>query len=113
MTRVRPASGGHTQLTLRRDRDVLDAIAFGRADLTESVAEGRPGGCRRDARVSRTFGGYESLQLLVRDVAPSGSHPAAQAILAGGSAAATERTGPVDAAEPPAEPGLAVGGLDR
>ena len=83
MTRVRPASGGHTQLTLRRERDVLDGIAFGRADLVESVAEGD----RVDvvaALASRTFGGFESLQLLVRDVAPSGSHPAAAEILAAG-----------------------------
>ncbi len=110
VTRVRPASGGHTQLTLRRDRDVLDAIVFGRADLIESVAEGD----RVDivaTLASRTFGGYESLQLLVRDVAPSGSHPAAMAILAGGPAATAEPAGPA----PDAAPDLvaAVGGLDR
>jgi single-stranded-DNA-specific exonuclease len=83
VTRVRPASGGHTQLTLRRERDVLDGIAFGRSDLVESVAEGD----RVDvvaALASRTFGGFESLQLLLRDVAPSGSHPAAAEILAAG-----------------------------
>ena len=38
VTRVRPASGGHTQLTLRRRLDVLDGIAFGRSDLAELVA---------------------------------------------------------------------------
>ncbi len=82
VTRVRPASGGHTQLTLRRDRDVLDAIAFGRSDLATTVAEGD----RVDVvatLASRTFAGLESLQLVVRDVASSGSHPEAAAILAG------------------------------
>ncbi len=80
--RVRAANGGHTQLTLRRDRDVIDAIAFGRDDLATSLAEGD----RIDlvARLaSRRFGGYETLQLEVRDAASSGSHPDAAAILAG------------------------------
>ena len=61
---------------------MLDGIAFGRADLMETVHEGD----RVDvvARlVSRSFGGYESIQLEVRDVAPSGSHPEARAILDG------------------------------
>ena len=40
VTRVRAATGGHSQLTLRRDRDVLDGIAFGRPDLAEVVREG-------------------------------------------------------------------------
>lgn len=72
VARVRPANGGHTQLTLRRERDVLDAIAFGRDDLPAALAEGD----RVDvvARiVSRRFGGIESLQLEVRDIALSGS----------------------------------------
>jgi single-stranded-DNA-specific exonuclease len=72
VTRSRAANGGHTQLTLRRRIDVLDAIAFGRPDLATSVREGD----RVDvvARlVSRRFGGYESLQLEVRDVAPAAS----------------------------------------
>ena len=38
--RVRAASGGHTQLVLRRELDVLDGIAFGRADLATTLAEG-------------------------------------------------------------------------
>ena len=74
VTRVRAASGGHSQLTLRRDRDVLDGIAFGRPDIAEVVREGD----RLDvvARLtSRTFGGFESLQLDIRDVATAGSHP--------------------------------------
>ena len=82
VTRVRAATGGHSQLTLRRDLDVLDGIAFGRADLAEVVHEGD----RLDvvARlVSRTFGGFESLQLEIRDAATAGSHPEAAAILAG------------------------------
>ena len=80
VTRVRAATGGHTQLTLRRERDVLDGIAFGRSDIAEVVHEGD----RVDvvARLtSRSFGGFESLQLDIRDVATSGSHPAAAAIL--------------------------------
>ncbi len=80
VTRVRAATGGHSQLTLRRDRDVLDGIAFGRPDIAEVVNEGD----RLDvvARLtSRQFGGFESLQLDIRDVAASGSHPAAAAIL--------------------------------
>ena len=72
VTRVRAATGGHSQLTLRRDRDVLDGIAFGRSDIAEVVREGD----RLDvvARLtSRHFGGFESLQLDIRDVASSGS----------------------------------------
>jgi single-stranded-DNA-specific exonuclease len=81
VTRVRAAAGGHSQLTLRRERDVLDGIAFGRPDIAEVVREGD----RLDvvARLtSRRFGGYESLQLDIRDVATSGSHPHAAAVLA-------------------------------
>jgi single-stranded-DNA-specific exonuclease len=92
VTRVRAATGGHSQLTLRRDRDVLDGIAFGRADIAEVVQEGD----RLDvvARVtSRTFGGFESLQLDIRDVAASGIHPVAAAIL-GPSAAASQPATP-------------------
>ena len=84
MTRVRAASGGHTQLTLRRRLDVLDGIAFGRSDLAETVHAGD----RVDvvARLaSRTFGGYESLQLDIRDVATAGL-----AGLAGSAASAAE-----------------------
>jgi single-stranded-DNA-specific exonuclease len=81
VTRVRAATGGHSQLTLRRERDVLDGIAFGRADIAETVHEGD----RVDvvARLtSRVYGGFESLQLDIRDVATSGSHPGSAAILA-------------------------------
>ncbi|HEY4634491.1 MAG TPA: DHHA1 domain-containing protein, partial [Candidatus Limnocylindrales bacterium] len=80
VTRVRLAGTDHTSLTLRRDRDVLDGIAFGRADIAGLVAEGD----RIDvvARItSRRFGGLESLQLEIRDAAPSGSHREAAAIL--------------------------------
>ncbi|MHB8891693.1 MAG: single-stranded-DNA-specific exonuclease RecJ [Candidatus Limnocylindrales bacterium] len=99
--RVRAANGGHTQLVLRRERDVLDGIAFGRADLAVGLAEGD----RVDvvARLtSRTFGGLETLQLEVRDVAPSGSHPRTAAVLAraaGGPGA--EPVGPGRAAPVP------------
>ena len=81
VTRVRAASGGHSQLTLRRELDVLDGIAFGRPDIAETVHEGD----RLDvlARLtSRRFGGFESLQLDIRDVATSGSHPQTAAVLA-------------------------------
>jgi single-stranded-DNA-specific exonuclease len=84
VVRVREAAGGHTQLTLRRERDVLDAIAFGRTGLAALLAEGD----RVDivARLaSRQFGGYESLQLEVRDLAPSGYHPEAMALLRAGA----------------------------
>ena len=78
--RVRAASGGHTQLVLRRDRDVVDGIAFGRADLATSLVEGDV--VDVVARLaSRVFGGLETLQLEVRDVAPSGSHPRAREVL--------------------------------
>jgi single-stranded-DNA-specific exonuclease len=80
VTRVREATGGHTQLTLRRERDVLDGIAFGRPDIAQVVQEGD----RLDvvARLtSRLFGGFESLQLDIRDVATSGSHAESAVIL--------------------------------
>ncbi len=78
--RVRRAGDGHTSLTLRRSRDVLDGIAFGRADIADLVHEGD----RIDvvARLtSRRFGGLESLQLEIRDAALSGAHPEADAFL--------------------------------
>jgi single-stranded-DNA-specific exonuclease len=81
VTRVRLAAGGHTQLTLRRTRDVIDSIAFDRPDLAETVAEGD----RIDVvgrLASRAFGGFESLQVEIRDVAASGAHAEAAAILA-------------------------------
>jgi len=68
VTRIRATSGGHAQLTLRREVDVLDGIAFGRGDLVGTVHEGD----RVDVAarlMSRRFGGYESLQLGVIDVA--------------------------------------------
>jgi single-stranded-DNA-specific exonuclease len=71
VVRAREASGGHSQLVLRRDRDVLDGIAFGWPELSALVREGD----RIDlvARlVSRRFGGIESLQLEIRDAAPAG-----------------------------------------
>ena len=59
---------------------MLDGIAFDRADLAEIVHEGD--GVDVVARLaSRTFGGFESLQLEIRDVAPSGSHPEAAVVL--------------------------------
>ncbi len=72
VTRIRAASGGHTQLTLRRDVDVLDGIAFGRDDLVGRIGEGdRVDVVARPA--VRTFGGFESIQLEIRDIARTGS----------------------------------------
>ena len=75
VTRVRATAGGHAQLTLRKRLDVLDGIAFNRPDLTATVREGD----RLDVLgrlVTHRFGGYESIQLEIRDVAPAG-HAAA------------------------------------
>jgi single-stranded-DNA-specific exonuclease len=84
VTRVRQAGTDHTSLTLRRDRDVLDGIAFGRLDIAALVHEGDV--IDVVARLaSRTFGGFESLQLEIRDAAPSGSHPAAALVLGAGA----------------------------
>ena len=70
--RTRVATGGHAQLVLRKERDVLDGIAFGWPELAEAVAEGD----RVDIvgrLVSRTFAGNETLQIDVRDAAPAGT----------------------------------------
>ena len=80
--RVRQAGTDHTSMTLRRDRDVLDGIAFGRVDIAALVHEGDV--IDVVARLaSRTFGGFESLQLEIRDAAPSGAHAEAAVVLAG------------------------------
>ena len=100
--RVRAANGGHTQLVLRRERDVLDGIAFGRPDLAEGLAEGD----RVDvvARLaSRTFGGLETLQLEVRDVSASGTHPRAAEVLARAAGGAGATPVPSMRPRPPAE----------
>lgn len=84
VTRVRAAAGGHAQLTLRRDLDVVDAIAFDRGDLCDVVREGD----RVDVAghlASRRFGGRETLQLVVLDVAPArtgGARPSRKPIAA-------------------------------
>ena len=91
--RVRAANGGHTQLVLRRGRDVVDGIAFGRADIAHHLEEGD----RVDvvARLaSRAFGGLETLQLEVRDVAASGSHPRAREVLERAAGLAGAPVGP-------------------
>ena len=98
--RVRAANGGHTQLVLRRERDVIDGIAFGRPDLAAGLADGD----RIDvvARLaSRVFGGLETLQLEVRDVAPSGSHPRAREVLDRAAGRAGAPVGPGLAAAVP------------
>jgi single-stranded-DNA-specific exonuclease len=81
--RVREAEGGHTQLVLRRRLDVLDGIAFGWPELSRDVAAGDVIDVVAQLR-SRRFGGIESLQLEVRDAAPSGHHAEARAILEAG-----------------------------
>ncbi len=96
VTRVRATNGGHTQLTLRRRLDVLDGIAFGRPDLAETVHDGDQ--VDVVARLtSRTFGGYESLQLDIRDVASSGLNAATMGDVANSPAryGAAERPGVV------------------
>jgi single-stranded-DNA-specific exonuclease len=106
VTRVRAASGGHTQLTLRRRLDVLDGIAFGRSDLAETVREGDL--VDVVARLtSRTFGGFESLQLDIRDVASADRGPSTELIAtaADSIAAAGESLAAADA------PVLSGGGL--
>jgi single-stranded-DNA-specific exonuclease len=87
VTRARAATGGHSQLTLKRKLDVLDGIAFGRSDIAELVHEGD----QLDvvARLtSRKFGGFESLQLDIRDVAPAGYHTVESPMVAPALAAA-------------------------
>jgi single-stranded-DNA-specific exonuclease len=72
VNRVRAANGGHTQLTLRRGRETVDGICFGRTDLAEQLMEGTE--IDVVARLaSRTFAGLETLQLEIRDVGPAGS----------------------------------------
>ena len=78
--RAREADGGHTQLVLRRRLDVLDGIAFGWPELAGQVTEGDVIDVVAQLR-SRRFGGIESLQLEIRDAAPSGSHPEARALI--------------------------------
>jgi single-stranded-DNA-specific exonuclease len=98
VTRIRPATGGHSQLTLKRERDVLDGIAFGRPDLAETVQIGD----RVDVvgrLSSHRFGGFESLQVEIRDLATSGSHLEAAAIL---SAAGADGAPVLDLPPPPA-----------
>jgi single-stranded-DNA-specific exonuclease len=80
VTRSREASGGHSQLTLKRQLDVLDGIAFGRPDLATTVREGDLVDVV-GRLTSRRFGGFESLQVEIRDVATSGSHAEAAALL--------------------------------
>ncbi len=74
------ADGGHSQLVLKRRLDVLDGIAFGWPELAGEVTEGQVIDVVAQLR-SRRFGGIESLQLDIRDAAPSGHHPEARAIL--------------------------------
>lgn len=72
VVRVRAARGGHTQLVLRKGREVVDGVCFGRDDLAAELREGDQ--LDLVARLaSRTFGGYESLQLEIRDAAAAGA----------------------------------------
>jgi single-stranded-DNA-specific exonuclease len=96
VVRARLANGDHTQLTVRKGLEVLDIIAFGRPDLATDI----PGGARIDAvvrLVSRVFGGFESLQLELRDTALSGEAPwdapqGRPSVLAAGAATAATPT---------------------
>lgn len=81
VTKVREAAGGgHTLLVLKRRLDVLDGVAFGWPELSRQVSEGDVIDVVAQLR-SRRFGGIESLQLEIRDAAPSGHHPEARTIL--------------------------------
>ncbi|HEX2626592.1 MAG TPA: single-stranded-DNA-specific exonuclease RecJ, partial [Candidatus Limnocylindrales bacterium] len=81
VTKVRATGdGGHTSLVLKRRLDVLDGIAFGWPELATQVAEGDVIDVVAQLR-SRRFGGIESLQLEIRDAAPSGHHEEARLIL--------------------------------
>jgi single-stranded-DNA-specific exonuclease len=107
VTRAREATGGHTQLVLKRRLDVLDGIAFGWPELATQVAEGD----RVDvvARLmSRQFGGIESLQLEIRDVAPEGRYGGLVAVGPGTSPALVGLGGAVEpiASEPIADPAV-------
>jgi single-stranded-DNA-specific exonuclease len=74
VTRVRAAAGGHAQLTLRREVDVVDGIAFDRPDLASAVREGDVVDVAGHL-ASRRFGGFETLQIEVLDVAPASARP--------------------------------------
>jgi single-stranded-DNA-specific exonuclease len=74
VARVRAAAGGHAQLTLRRDLDVVDGIAFDRPDLVSAVREGDVVDVAGHL-TSRRFGGFETLQIEVLDVAQAGARP--------------------------------------
>jgi single-stranded-DNA-specific exonuclease len=89
VVRARSASGGHTQLVLGRGRDVLDAVAFRRPDLAASLREGDLIDIVARA-ASRRFGGFESIQLEVLDVAAAGTIGAVGQSLAGSSGPAAD-----------------------
>jgi single-stranded-DNA-specific exonuclease len=74
VTRVRAAAGGHAQLTLRREVDVVDGIAFDRPDLASAVREGDVVDVAGHL-ASRRFGGFETLQIEILDVAPANARP--------------------------------------
>ena len=96
VSRVRNTNGGHTQLTLRKGVEVLDGICFGRSDLMGMVAEGDV--VDVVARLSsRHFGGLETLQLEIRDIAPAG-HLAA--IRAASSAPDASKLVPIETPTP-------------
>jgi single-stranded-DNA-specific exonuclease len=95
VVRARSATGGHTQLVLGRGRDVLDAVAFRRPDLATSLREGDRIDIVAHA-ASRRFGGFESIQLEVLDVAAAGSEPAISSRgAADGATAVSSRTAPI------------------
>jgi single-stranded-DNA-specific exonuclease len=81
VTKVRETGdGGHTTLVLKRRLDVLDGIAFGWPELAGAVHEGDVIDVVAQLR-SRRFGGIESLQLEIRDAAPSGHHAESRLLL--------------------------------
>ncbi len=86
VARVRAATGGHTQLTLRKGVEVLDGICFGRSDLADMLHETDVVDVAAHL-TSRRFGGLETLQLEIQDVAHRWSPCRAAAVPAGGAAA--------------------------
>jgi hypothetical protein len=73
VVRTRTATGGHLQVVLRKGKDVLDGICFGRADELQPVLRA---GAAIDlvGRLSvRRSGGFDTLDLEIHDIAPTGA----------------------------------------
>lgn len=80
VVRIRKVVGGHLAVVLRKGKEVLDGICFGRAaELEDRLREGDA--IDVVARLSvRAFGGFDSLDLELRDLAPADAGLAARAL---------------------------------